>query len=173
MVALLPMGSPDTKIPFIIADNIENFFGFKTLIMKTSEMPSIAWYTPRSRYRADTLLDYLIRVKPDSCQYIMGITDKDISCTNGPYEDWGIFGYGYMPGPSCVVSTFRLARNAHSDEHFHERVIKVALHELGHNLGLPHCPTPGCLMQDAEGTIVTVDNEKIELCDKCRKLLGI
>ena len=36
-----------------------------------------------------------------------------------------------------------------------ERLWKVAIHELGHTLGLPHCPNNGCLMQDAHGTVKT------------------
>lgn len=99
---------------------------------------------------------------------MIGITDKDISCTNESYEDWGVFGLGFMPGKSCVISTFRLKRNLKSEEQFQERVIKVVLHELGHNIGLDHCPTPNCMMQDAKGTIRSVDEEKIEVCILCK-----
>ncbi len=51
------------------------------------------------------------------------------------------------------------------------RLVKVVNHELGHTLGLPHCPSAGCLMEDAKGTIVTVDNETGAFCDGCKKKL--
>ena len=48
-----------------------------------------------------------------------------------------------------------------------ERLWKISIHELGHTFGLPHCPNKGCLMQDAHGTVKTVDEES-ELCGDCR-----
>jgi len=45
----------------------------------------------------------------------------------------------------------------------------VALHEIGHNLGLPHCENDKkCMMNDARGTIKQVDAEKVWLCEKCK-----
>ena len=50
---------------------------------------------------------------------------------------------------------------------FFERIKKVCVHELGHNFGLPHCPTITCVMEDAKETIKTIDNEELRLCEKC------
>ena len=47
------------------------------------------------------------------------------------------------------------------------RTVKVVNHELGHVLGLGHCPKEGCLMADARGTIKTVDGEPGPLCELC------
>ncbi|MBX9851002.1 MAG: hypothetical protein K2X86_04505 [Cytophagaceae bacterium] len=64
---------------------------------------------------------------------------------------------GYRPGPSCVVSAFRL-----NSQHprFVERLKKVCLHELGHNLDLPHCPDKGCFMTSAAEKIATIDEKQ-------------
>lgn len=50
--------------------------------------------------------------------------------------------------------------------------IKVVNHEIGHTFGLDHCPTPRCLMEDAKGTITTVDGEDGGFCQTCRQRLG-
>jgi archaemetzincin len=47
-----------------------------------------------------------------------------------------------------------------------ERLWKISLHELGHTLGLEHCPTKGCIMEDGHGTVKTTDAET-ELCAPC------
>jgi len=53
-----------------------------------------------------------------------------------------------------------------------ERLDKIVLHEIGHNLGLDHCTNdPQCMMNAANGSIKEVDQERIWFCDKCRKTL--
>ena len=54
---------------------------------------------------------------------------------------------------------------------FVERLKKVTMHELGHNLGLPHCPNNHCFMQDAAETIKTIDGVELNLCEECRDQL--
>lgn len=171
-VGIYPLGGFETELMKMIKGEIETFYNFKVVILEGSPLPAHAYYKPRNRYRADTLLKYLLKVCPSNVNYILGLTHKDISCTNGEYADWGIFGYGYMPGKSCVVSDFRLKGNIKSTTHFHERLSKIVLHELGHNLGLDHCTSKNCFMQDGEGTIKTVDAEPKKLCSKCSLFLN-
>lgn len=161
-----------------LSKTIKQVYGFNVIILPEKDLPKNAFINVKSpRYRADTLLKYLEKNKLATINHVIGLTAKDISSTTYDekgnikepeykYKDWGIFGLGYCPGPCCVVSTFRLKNT--SKENFILRFKKVCIHELGHNLGLPHCPTPGCVMGDACETIKTVDNEKLELCPKCK-----
>lgn len=171
-VGLIALGPVDPGLVRRVDAELRAFYGVKTVEVRGAPLPPAAYYRPRNRYRADTLLKWLDQARPPGCDHLLGITSADISCTKGPYPDWGIFGYGYMPGPSCVISTFRLNRNARSPDHFRERVVKVALHEVGHNLGLDHCPDKACLMVDAEGAMAAVDRERKALCAPCRAKLN-
>ena len=170
-VVLKPMEYTDTAMLKKLCAVIDTFYHVECSYTKNSPLPLSAYYKARKRYRADILLDYLLGVIPAGASYIIGLTDKDISATKGKYEDWGVFGLGFMPGKSCIISTFRLKGHLKSVRHFEERLIKVVLHELGHNFGLDHCPTPYCMMEDAGGTIQTVDNEKAALCTICQNKL--
>ncbi len=126
-------------------------------------LPVTAWYAPRKRYKADTLLHYLASITPKG-HVSIGVTNKDISTTNGNIPDWGIFGYGYMPGNACVVSTFRLNKKRISEE-----LYKIAVHELGHTQGLDHCKDKTCLMRDAEGK--NIMGSETDFCNYCKNKL--
>lgn len=172
-VGFYPLGKFDSNLLFFLKKEVEVFYKFNVLILKGSELPSKAYYKPRNRYKADTLLDYLLLIKPKNIDYIVGLTEKDISCAKGQYSDWGVFGLGFMPGESCIVSSYRLKPSAKNEEHFYERLSKVVIHELGHNFGLDHCSNSKCIMRDAEGTVKSVDNENKALCESCVRKLKV
>ena len=140
-----------------------------TEIKGIATLPIAAFYKPRNRYRATVLLESIDSYK--GYDKIIGITTKDISTTKNNIYDWGIMGLANSPGKSCIISTFRI--KTPNKLLFNDRFIKVALHELGHTMGLPHCTfSKVCFMEAAEGTIKSVDREKRFLCSNCKKLIS-
>jgi archaemetzincin len=134
------------------------------------ELPVTAYYAPRKRYRAERLLDALdARARRGISQ--LGLTEVDISTSKGKHKDWGVFGLAWIGGESAVISTHRLRRDQPKDELYRFRVVTTAAHEIGHMLGLDHCSEPHCLMNDAEGSIRTVDESSGELGPACRAAL--
>ncbi len=133
-------------------------------------LPKAAYYPPRKRYRADKLLDILDELHggAPATTRVLGLTSVDISTTNPPFEDWGIFGLGNMPGQAAVVSAYRLKRKAKDRDHVKFRVSSTAVHEVGHTFGLPHCSEDRCVMQDAEGGIENTDLGTGTLAAGCR-----
>lgn len=158
---------------------LEEVYEVEVVMLPEIEIPENTFVNVKSpRYRADKLIEYLKENRPGGIDYTIGLISKDISTTKrtadgeikkpkSKYEDWGIFGLGYRPGPSCIVSTFRL--NNKNQKLFYSRIKKIAVHEIGHNLGLPHCPDKECVMQDAAESISTIDNVSMILCDECKR----
>ena len=177
-IAIQPFGNFDANLQDSVVASVERTYGFEVIELPSRELPENAFINVKSpRYRADTIIQILKREKPNEYDHIIGLTSSDISTTkkdrNGNplepkyrYQDWGIFGLGFRPGPSCIASTYRLKAN--DPKLLVERLKKVCNHELGHNLGLPHCESSDkCVMKDAAESIKTVDNVYLTLCDDC------
>jgi len=172
-IAIQPFTGFDSSLTAAARSAIVKAFDSASVtVLPAQPLPRSAWYAPRSRYRADSLLRWLDSVAGTSYTRIIGLTHKDISATKDTIPDWGLFGLGALAGKACVVSTFRLRRNA-TAEVLRRRFVDVVVHELGHTFGLDHCPVVGCIMEDARGTIKTVDRSTGTFCESCRKLLGI
>jgi len=168
-VCFQPLGKYSRKLLGKSVTGVKHLYGFPVKVLPAEPLPASAFYKPRKRYRAEKLLLFLEeKIYPDSgCDAIIGFTKVDISTSKGNHKDWGIFGLGSVGGGSCVVSTYRLGRRTKSKRVVQQRTVKVVNHELGHVLGLGHCPKERCLMNDAEGSIKTVDRETGLLCDLC------
>ena len=169
---LQPLGSgmPEGQVR-IVEQALMAFYAVEVRRLDRVALPRSAFYPPRSRYRADKLLDFLGPRLPQDGHRILGITSVDISTTKDQYPDWGVLGLANVAGTACVLSSFRCRRGAKSARQILERFGKVAVHEIGHTFGLPHCTaTPGCLMEDAHGTVKTTDAE-FDLCVRCRATL--
>jgi archaemetzincin len=170
MVYIQPLGHVETAEIDLVKTAVENFYHYKCIVKPAVNLTGDILADSKTRYEANRILS-----KYNSSENLLILTEKDIAVANTErhVKEWGIFGLGYQPGTSCVVSTFRLKPNV-SDELFRNRLIKVCLHEIGHNLGLPHCTSDDkrCLMRDAKGTIKVVDEAQIFLCAQCRQQLG-
>jgi archaemetzincin len=134
--------------------------------------------TKGERYAADSILQWLAPQRPDSISLITALTSKDIYIADKDrsghirqpekkYAVWGILGLGYSPGRVNIVSDHRFRKT--SSEKYPRRLRTIVIHEIGHNLGLPHCPTPHCIMNDANETIATVDASSPSLCPACSR----
>lgn len=172
-IGLLRLGKMDETLFAQAKNEIEVFYNAEVVDLDEKALPKLAFYAPRNRYRADKLIDWLQGIRPDSVDFILGLTASDISHTKGDIKDYGIMGLAYRPGSSGVVSVFRVGKGAKNKAQIEERFSKLVLHELGHNFGIKHCTRSKlCLMRDACGTVKTLDGESKNVCENCRKQLG-
>lgn len=154
-----------------VATSLRAFYDLEVVELAALPLPKEAYYTPRKRYRAEKLLDALEKIIPTDGFRILGLTGVDISTTKDGNPDWGILGLATVDGKVCVISAFRTQRGA-TPEQARIRLGKTAVHEIGHTLGLEHCPNAGCLMQDGHGSVLTTDSE-YDLCHRCRHRMSL
>jgi archaemetzincin len=154
----------------LVKKALQVFFDFPLKDLERVALPAKAYYKPRKRYRAEKLLDFLEERAPEDAYRMLGLTGVDISTTKGKIHDWGILGLASIDGVAGVISMFRCRKGARNRLHARIRLAKVAVHEVGHTLGLGHCPNRGCLMEDARGKVTTCDRE-YDFCARCRQKL--
>jgi len=171
-ICIQPLAFTNQELLNHLKNDIQNYYHFNVIILENKELPTEAYYPPRNRYKASKLISWLWKIKPNNTDYIIGISAKDISSKKDNNPDFGIMGLGFCPGKSCVVSTFRVKTS--NQPLLKERLSKIALHEIGHNLGLGHCSiTKDCFMHAAEASIKQIDREKLDLCTNCKKMIHL
>lgn len=167
-IAIQPLGKVGEANVREVKADIAATFVCRVTVLPEVPLPQAAYYSPRNRYRAEKLVSFIDAHTPGSYDKVIGLTRKDISTTKGTFPDWGIFGYAEIGGRACVVSTYRLKFHKPDARLLRRRLRVLTLHEIGHTLGLRHCPTRGCIMQDCKGTIRTVDASNGTYCRACR-----
>jgi archaemetzincin len=81
-----------------------------------------------------------------------------------------VFGEAQLSGSCAVVSLHRLREEFYglppSEELMRERLVKEAVHELGHTFGLRHCDDWRCVMTSSHA-VERLDVKGAEFCSAC------
>lgn len=118
--------------------------------------------------------------------HILGVTETDLVDRTGPDFFNFVFGCKDTRNNVAVVSTKRLS--GRDPERLLQRLLKISLHELGHNFGLVHhysyepardggyCPmTKGDFNRHGERSYIrsVVDARGFQFCEQCRNFLHV
>jgi len=152
-----------------IGEELKTTYNMVPEIAEPIKIPNVAFVKFRNQYQSNVLLDFLEKVFQGR---ILGVTKEDVYTEGLNF----IFGQAKMKGRVALLSISRLNPKFFSQnedkELFEDRYIKEAIHEIGHVLGLEHCPTRGCVM-NFSNTIGEVDKKTKYLCDNCKKSLRL
>lgn len=159
-VHIQPLGKVDDRHIKIVQQAISSVYGFECKLLPSVEHDRSLYTKSKTRYEANHILKRFV-----SFGYTLVITEKDIAhYKNSLHPEYGILGLGSLTSKTCVVSTYRLG----PANLLPKRLAKVTVHEIGHTLGLQHCITNNCIMQDAKGTLKIIDKASIQLCSRCK-----
>jgi len=173
VIALQPLDDYTTPEIDSIIKAISRFYNKRVVLLNSISIPGSFFNPSLKQYSADSLLSLLSRLRNDTIVEIIGLTHRPLFTVKDakplPYFDEMILGLGYQPGNACVVSDQKL--KPVNSALFSDLIKKMIIHEIGHNLGLPHCPDEKCVMFKGNGNIITLLNNGGDYCSKCRKIL--
>lgn len=167
-VRLVPLQpeAPSADLLRRLAEALESHLPGRVTI--DPEMPlHPRWRVGESAQLSSTaIVDSLIEnfptgTKDEDAGWTLGVTSSDLVGGGRSF----VFGEAALGGAWAVVSTARLG--APGSSRFDERLLKEALHELGHLAGLGHCESKTCLMAPA-ADLAAVDRRSVSLCVRCR-----
>ncbi|HTE11090.1 MAG TPA: matrixin family metalloprotease [Chitinophagaceae bacterium] len=177
-IGIQPLGEYNKERLNFVREQITHFYRTPVIILPPKPLPkSFINRQKGERYCADSILLFLKALKNDSIVEVVGLVHKDIYTTKkdrdgniqqpvAKYAVWGICGLGYLPGDECIISDLRLKTK--DSTVFKRRLKTVVIHEIGHNLGLPHCKVKGCIMSDTNEKVATLDKSRNDYCDECK-----
>jgi archaemetzincin len=102
---------------------------------------------------------------------LLGVTEADLYVPVLTF----VFGEAQMPGRAALVSLARLREEFYglppNAALLEERLLKEALHELGHTQGLGHCDDWHCVMVSSHA-VSKLDVKDADFCPSCRRQLA-
>ena len=149
-----------------LAEALEQAFPVAVRVRPPWFDPESSFDPSRGQYNSTRLLELLLDHGGDGAWKILGVTSVDLFIPVLTY----VFGEAQLDGTAAVVSTHRLGTEAYGlepDEALsRDRLVKEAVHELGHTFGLVHCPDAGCVMH-ASTYVEEIDLKSAAFCPAC------
>ena len=139
-----------------------------------TQVPSNLFDSRRDQYLSDELLSWLQQtLKPSKDTKVLAVCEFDAYF--GKYNF--CFGEAIIGGNVPAIYLKRLLPtssdiNGDPQNLFQTRIVKEAIHEIGHTFGLRHCTRELCIMFKSK-TISDTDKKCKEFCESCLNLLGV
>ncbi len=163
---IIPIELRDEAILDPLSRVLSNTFDLETEVYEKEISVKKAYDAHRNQYYSSVILAQIIENPPADAFRMLGVIGLDIFIPILTY----LFGEAQFKGFGALISTYRLRNEFYQkspDIHlFQERVLKEAVHELGHTYGLIHCNYPNCVMQSST-YIEDVDEKSVTFCESC------
>lgn len=160
-ILIQPIGKIKRKVLLTLQESLEEVFNLKCFLSSDAlKIPEESYNPARDQYYSTKILLFLKSSIKKDFDRVIGVTNVDL------YVPWlnFVFGEAECPGKFALISLYKLR---HPDEKlFLERVLKEAVHELGHTFGLGHCKNPFCVMYFSN-SIADTDRKGFEFCIRC------
>jgi archaemetzincin len=168
-ISLVAIGNPRRALLDVVRPALARAFGTDCRHETLRIDPRPMYHSERNQYHSTELLQKLVHANGGQ-SILLGITDVDLFIPILTF----VFGEAQLGGSAAVISHHRLHQEFYglpADETLlRERVVKEAIHEVGHVAGLTHCQDYDCVMA-ASHSVEWLDVKGNSLCTHCRAAL--
>ena len=177
-IDIQPLGGADSDVLQSVCAALEKTFGVTVNVREQVVSIDQFYDDRRGQYNSTGILNHLNHLassrhrgtSPNAHHHVVGVTPHDLFIQILTY----VFGEAALGGRVAVVSYHRFRNELYGlppDRSLVlERVRKVAIHEVGHSLGLTHCSMPSCVMH-AASYVEDLDLKGADFCPLCQSLL--
>jgi len=167
LLQLLPIGDFDGRLLMELAPAMAHVFRVPTQVLPARLDPEFAYHGERQQYHSSEMLQAMQGyVGPDSWR-VLGVTGVDLYIPILTF----VFGEAQIGGPCGLVSAHRLRQEFYGlppdRAILQQRLLKEAVHELGHTLDLTHCDDYQCAMAPSHA-VEWIDLKDSMLCGACQ-----
>lgn len=155
-----------------LAAGLASLFRVSVSVSSQPLHAAFAFAPERRQYYSTRLLAELAARQLDDGARVLGVTGEDLYVPVLTF----VFGEAQLRGPAALVSLHRLSDEFYglppNEAQLDARLLKEAIHELGHTFGLRHCDDWSCAMASTH-TVELLDLKRAGFCAPCRDHLGI
>jgi len=168
-IVISPIGDLDESLIKQISTGTNQRFGYRTESISLLQDVDFALDPVRKQYNSTLILGKLADLAPNHAIKVLAVSKVDLFIPILTH----VYGEAQLGGKSCIISTHRLREGLSpitAEDTFQNRVVKEAIHELGHTFNLRHCQDHSCGMHYCR-TIKDVDRKLDHFCRYCKVLL--
>ena len=168
-IIISPIGEFETELLDQVRSQVNRIFGYETETVPLLQGVGFALDSDRNQYHSTPILEALADRTPPTTARALALVHVDLIIPILTH----VYGEAQLGGKACIVSTFRLNEghpHLNMRQPYLGRIVKEAVHELGHTFELRHCIDPSCLMHYCRNES-DVDRKSDELCRYCKILL--
>jgi len=170
LLQLLPVGEVDGGLLTELGPALADLFRVPCEVRHPALNPEFAFHGERQQYHSSEILQALQGYVGQESWRVLGIAAVDLYIPILTF----VFGEAQMGGPCGLVSSYRLRQEFYGlppdREILGQRLLKEAVHEIGHTLALVHCEDYQCAMAPSHA-VEWIDLKDSSLCPACRARL--
>ncbi|MGO9841875.1 MAG: archaemetzincin family Zn-dependent metalloprotease [Candidatus Acidiferrales bacterium] len=170
-IQLLPFGSVPAELLAELRNGLRREFLVPCELLPPEPDPRFAYNVTRQQFHSTEILAHMRNRKTPQSSRILGVTSVDLYIPILTF----VFGEAQLQGTCALLSAHRLRQEFYglpaNPTLFLARLLKEAVHELGHTLSLTHCDNYECVMSPSHA-VEWIDLKSPTFCPPCHSQIN-